>query len=281
MEIELTAYLWARTLEQLLLVILIIGRWLLPKGNLTRDQLSQLLLVYIGMAADIIELFEAFKEDQVVEHLELTYIILGMWTGSLLQFTLVLTATKARKMRGGAESSLDDDYEAAARNRQIDPSCCCDLDIWAIMTSLVLQDGPFLCLRLLLIFHYHIFSYMNIFFSCKNTLLVLLQFYRLFVVIGKKISRRRKTSYEPNQHDHHRSECSIIGSEQNSHKRSNLTLDPEYLKQISDNFVMADRSKPVKSLSWDPMINEKCPSGDDKRRSKSDVNPPSMSRLGD
>lgn len=43
------------------MVILIVGRWLLPKGELTRDQLSQLLLVYIGMAADIIEIFEAFR----------------------------------------------------------------------------------------------------------------------------------------------------------------------------------------------------------------------------
>jgi Transmembrane protein 26 len=52
-------------LEQLLLLILILGRWLLPKGALTHDQLSQLLLVYIGTAADIVEFFDAFKEDAV------------------------------------------------------------------------------------------------------------------------------------------------------------------------------------------------------------------------
>ena len=52
---------WCKVLEQMLLLLLIIGRWLLPKGEITREQLSQLLLVYIGMAADIIELFEAFK----------------------------------------------------------------------------------------------------------------------------------------------------------------------------------------------------------------------------
>ena len=54
-----------RLLEQLLLLILILGRWLLPKGALTHDQLSQLLLVYIGTAADIVEFFDAFKEDTV------------------------------------------------------------------------------------------------------------------------------------------------------------------------------------------------------------------------
>ena len=54
-----------RLLEQILLLILILGRWLLPKGKLTHDQLSQLLLVYIGTAADIVEFFEAFNEEQV------------------------------------------------------------------------------------------------------------------------------------------------------------------------------------------------------------------------
>lgn len=63
--INLTSDEWIRTLEQLLLLILILGRWFLPKGKLTHDQLSQLLLVYIGTAADIVEFFEAFKEEKV------------------------------------------------------------------------------------------------------------------------------------------------------------------------------------------------------------------------
>jgi hypothetical protein len=63
--ILLSADQWIRTLEQILLLILIVGRWLLPKGKLTHDQLSQLLLVYIGTAADIVEFFEAFKEEAV------------------------------------------------------------------------------------------------------------------------------------------------------------------------------------------------------------------------
>lgn len=35
-------------------VLIILGRWLLPRGQLTRDQLSALLLGYIGMGADIL-----------------------------------------------------------------------------------------------------------------------------------------------------------------------------------------------------------------------------------
>jgi Transmembrane protein 26 len=47
--IEVDEETWVTLIEQFLMLVLIIGRWLLPKGDLTRDQLSQLLLVYIGM----------------------------------------------------------------------------------------------------------------------------------------------------------------------------------------------------------------------------------------
>ena len=43
-------------LHQILLILLIVGKWLLPLGGgVTRDELSQLLLTLIGTAADILE----------------------------------------------------------------------------------------------------------------------------------------------------------------------------------------------------------------------------------
>jgi len=43
-------------LHQLILFIIIIGRWMLPKAKgVTRDQLSQILLIFIGVGADILE----------------------------------------------------------------------------------------------------------------------------------------------------------------------------------------------------------------------------------
>ena len=63
--VKLRSEEWIKAMEQLLLLLLILGRWLMPKGKLTHDQLSQLLLVYIGTAADIVEFFDAFKEDAV------------------------------------------------------------------------------------------------------------------------------------------------------------------------------------------------------------------------
>jgi hypothetical protein len=69
------------------LLILILGRWLLPKGKLTHNQLSQLLLVYIGTAADIVEFFEAFKEKEVIIR------IYNIWTHSG-KYTEVLIINK-------------------------------------------------------------------------------------------------------------------------------------------------------------------------------------------
>lgn len=48
------------------MLIIILGRWMLPRGSITRDQLSTLLLEYVAIAADILELFEAFDDDKVV-----------------------------------------------------------------------------------------------------------------------------------------------------------------------------------------------------------------------
>lgn len=54
-----------------LMLFIILGRWMLPRGSVTRDQLSVLLLEYVAIAADILELFEAFDDEQVFTHKKL------------------------------------------------------------------------------------------------------------------------------------------------------------------------------------------------------------------
>ena len=49
--------------------------------------------------------FEAFKEERVKTDWILTVLILSIWSASLLQFTLVLTASVAAKIRPGFQSS--------------------------------------------------------------------------------------------------------------------------------------------------------------------------------
>ncbi|CAB3238095.1 unnamed protein product [Arctia plantaginis] len=191
-------------IEQFLMLTLIVGRWLLPKGDLTRDQLSQLLLVYIGTAADIIEFFDSFKDEKVASEKVLVLLTLAIWSWSLMQFTVVLTATKSRKSRG-----------AANRNSR---ACCCSIEVCAIMMNIALQDAPFLAFRLLIICHYRIINYMNIFFTCKNTLVILLQIYRLYVLHLESVDEGDGGSVYRKKHKHKSSERK---EKEKKHKKHN------------------------------------------------------------
>jgi len=111
--------------------------------------------------------------------------ILSIWSWSLLQFTLVLTATRERKDRSGV------------LNRKIvqpvtpgKPDACCTPDVYGIIISIMLQDCPFLVLRMLLIFKYGVLSYTNMFFTCKNTLVCMLLSYRLIVIQLERCNER-------------------------------------------------------------------------------------------
>ena len=119
----------------------------MPKGSLSREQFSQLLLVYISIAADIVEIFEAFRESRVMLNQNLTYVVLAVWTWSLLQFCVVLRGThRGRKARisslypGGGEYSR-------VPNR---PKMCLFPKKWTITSfkhfvEKIVQRGP--CLR--------------------------------------------------------------------------------------------------------------------------------------
>lgn len=185
-DIQLTAEMWVTLIEQFLMLVLIIGRWMLPKGDLTRDQLSQLLLVYIGTAADIIEFFDSFKDAKIANEPVLVLLTLSIWSWSLLQFTIVLSATRARKPRGGGAQLRDGQAD--------DASCCnvacCNIDVWGIALNILLQDAPFLTFRLLIIVHYKIITYMNIFFTCKSVRFVLSRVIHIFTFFFYKHTPR-------------------------------------------------------------------------------------------
>lgn len=77
-------------------------------------------------------------------------------------------------------------------NSEPSTNSCCNPELYGILTSIVLQDLPFLCVRLTLIFYYHVVSYTNMFFTSKNTLVIVLLMYRLIVVHNEARKRRRK-----------------------------------------------------------------------------------------
>ncbi|CAF4466761.1 unnamed protein product, partial [Rotaria magnacalcarata] len=71
-------------LELSLLLLIIIGRWLLPKGVISRSNLSQLLLVYMSIASDIVDLLTIFNEHQVLSSQRMLVATLVVLSWSLL-----------------------------------------------------------------------------------------------------------------------------------------------------------------------------------------------------
>ncbi|XP_006089770.1 transmembrane protein 26 [Myotis lucifugus] len=175
---------WTLGLHQTFLLMLIIGRWLLPiGGTITRDQLSELLLLFVGTAADILEFTsETLAENTVRNNPSLVYGILCIWTWSMLQFPLDLAVQHVvcpLSLRARGFPSLF--------------FCQYSADLWNIGISVFIQDGPFLIVRLVLMAYYKVFNQMLVFFAVKNFLVVMLHLYRLVVLaLGARASLRRQ-----------------------------------------------------------------------------------------
>lgn len=179
-------------LENCLVFLLILCRWLLPSGEITRDQLSQLLFVFIGMASDVMELFQLFEEDEVLNDSYFIYVILTVWTVSLCQFTLVLTMSASpEKVRAVGTTEFDGGAEDAVgkgagsrnkRKRKTLKQFLIQTELWSLVVSILMQDGPFLAVRLYAVFELRVINSTIVFFVLKNTIVVLLLAYRLVVV---------------------------------------------------------------------------------------------------
>ncbi|KAK9541340.1 hypothetical protein VZT92_001393 [Zoarces viviparus] len=178
---------WILALHQTLLLLLIVGKWLLPLGGgVTREELSQLLLIFVGTAADILEFTSETLSDVKGNNHQLVYIVLSVWTWSMLQFPLHVSVVKSNPDSEGeqeaGEVSLLSKYST---------------DIWSIVEALFIQDGPFLVVRLIVMTYYKVFHQMLLFFAIKNFLVVILNLYRLVVICQDSRSRAGRSSAVP------------------------------------------------------------------------------------
>ncbi|XP_076857366.1 transmembrane protein 26 [Brachyhypopomus gauderio] len=167
---------WVVGLEQTMLIVLVLGRWLMPKGDMSRDQLSQLLMVYVGLGADVLDVLDTFKQSEVKTNRVVIIVGLSLFSWALMQFPLVLTQTSPPKQ--GRETQLGDGGPGFM-------SCsapCCSSEVWSLLLTVGLQDGPFLVYRLYLMIKENVLNQMMIFFTCKNILIVMLEMYRICVV---------------------------------------------------------------------------------------------------
>ena len=102
----------------------------------------------------------------------LCIMVLTIWSWSLLQFTLLIVPPKNPPKR-------KENLTCCQSTKEI----CCSIDVWDVLLNIILQDAPFFVFRLLLITYYKLISYMNIFFTCKNTLVITLQVRKPFCYI--------------------------------------------------------------------------------------------------
>ncbi|XP_071962417.1 transmembrane protein 26-like [Antedon mediterranea] len=183
--LEGTGENWSLILQQLLIFVLIMGRWILPRGKLTNNEHSQLLLVYVGSGADILEFAaEGLRLDGIRCNKTIIYAILVIWTGSLFQFTLPLTKTARNPVKNSAINNLIKQKESVAK--------CCGTEIWAILVSIVVQDGPFLGVRLYLLLYKKVINELLLFFTCKNILTIVLQLKRMRILFMQRRELNRK-----------------------------------------------------------------------------------------
>ncbi|XP_053731364.1 transmembrane protein 26-like [Synchiropus splendidus] len=181
---------WILALHQILLILVIVGKWLLPLGGgVTKDELSQLLLIFVGTAADILEFTsETLSDINSRENSpQLVYIILAVWTWSMLQFPFQLAVVNTKSDGEGDQ----EDKEASLLRRH-------STDIWNVVEALFIQDGPFLLVRLTVMTYFGVFHQMLVFFAIKNFLVVILNLYRLVVIcLDFRLSRSSRAAIVP------------------------------------------------------------------------------------
>ena len=167
---------WTKVLEQSMMFVLILCRWILPRGHIDRNSLSQLLIMYSAISADILDFSDIFQVEEIKTNKFYMYIGLAVWSWSMVQFTLVVTT--AFSFRRKPVVDIDGSYPAE-NSDSWDKS-----EALSILMVFFMQDGPFLIVRLYAIFYINMIDYYtNLFFSLKNILTLILGLYRLMVLL--------------------------------------------------------------------------------------------------
>lgn len=210
-------------MEQSLYLFLIMARWFLPRGKLTRNQLSQLLFVYLGIGSDIVDFFVLFEEPKLRRDFTLSITILFVWTLSMSQFCITLTSYKMTSRKRRAIGVVEDSETKETKPVPSDAKRKCyniclyliKTEIWSLIVSIIFMDGPFLIVRLYAVVVYEIYGLGIIFFICKNILMILFLFYRIIILYHNAVSTDDSSSIE---NDKNNSNFDIEHETENNHK---------------------------------------------------------------
>lgn len=173
-------------LELSLLLLIIVGRWLLPKGVTTRSNLSQLLLVYMSIASDIVDLLTIFNEDEVLGSQRMLLATLIVLSWSLLQFATNMSAA-GKNTRSTNIDGIRNAIRKRRRRRMFflyPMQRLFENDTWYLYElNLMSCSAVQLALRLVAVIKFDVRSYSTLFFTCKNGIILFLQFYRLYAIL--------------------------------------------------------------------------------------------------
>lgn len=198
---------------------MVFGRWVLPRIDLTRMALSDLLLDYFGKASDIMELYALFDEEIVRANLTVTLLILSIWSLSFLQFVPVLVHKhRYRRLQ-------------SCRLPCVSEKCIRHLpEIFDTCATFFLQDGPFLCLRIYVMVELDLFTYSLVFFVLKNIFTLMLLLYRFHILCCSRKRCCAKFSQEFNADEDNKS-CE---------KHAPMTADLKNTTESNDTSAISD-----------------------------------------
>ena len=191
---------WFVVLLEILAYILLLGRLL--HDSIRQKILIQQMMAYLTSASDIFELFSLFDEKQVIENSNATLYVLIFWTLSFVQFIPVWGSHNL-----GNRNSEHKKQKVSEKKQYL---CTCDSKCLHYMFNalddshneddternesgfaFLFQDGPFLIVRMYLIFQFNLFTQSLVFYSLKNislTILLLVKYKLRFLIFALGVS---------------------------------------------------------------------------------------------
>jgi hypothetical protein len=152
----------------------------------------------------MIDLLSMFQEDKVIKDYAMIHSTLAVFSWSTFQFCLNLVGSRGRTFHLEPDNqSQRIQLTSKHQNRRSNPprikSSCEKLfsnELQSIFITILMQDLPFLIIRLIAVIHFKVQSYTTIFFTCKNLIILFLQFYRLWSICIEHIDQNEPIDFD-------------------------------------------------------------------------------------
>ena len=169
--VSLIKIVWSQLELQIFFVLIILIRWLIPKSrNMSHHGLSDLLFKYFAISCDMLDFLTILRDTWLIRNPHIVYWTLSAWSLSTIQFFVFVP-------------DFDDD-EVDVFTAHISNS----------LLSALLQDVPYLGIRLAAIFGFGSHNYNSYFFATKNVVMILLQLFRVKSSFSDRQAREDKNA---------------------------------------------------------------------------------------